>query len=293
MKIRSLLLVTCLSLVSTVNGHAAIVSGYGAVADLGTYDSCASICLRPGGLDDQVIDGGELATSASAAIDNGTAASFGSAAFTGDVFSPVLRAWSASPPGSDNASDAIVTAVQAWTYLGSTPQDYSISLSMSGTIIERDSSAEGSIEGRAAVYLFPNATFGTDFSSFILEEVAGSGELLDHAQMFLLPNLDLSSDLLEFTAKPGDEFFIWMQLETKSERGATVDALSTYEMSFSAGDRSLLRETVRATVPAPLSLWLLGAGLAGVCAFRSRPGSIAGTTDRRQCTIVKPVRLIA
>lgn len=258
-------LTTILSLSVFANAHAVIISGYGAVADVGTYDDCGVICLRPGGLNDQIVNGGEFATSASAAIDNGTATSSASVSFTGDVFSPVLTARSQSPDGSDNASDAIATAVQAWTYTGSTAQSYSVDLSLSGMITEPNSSSEGIIEGKAAVYLFPNATFGTNFSSFILEEVAGLGTLLDQEQMFLTPFIDLSTAALDFTANPGDDIFIWMQLETKSERGAVVDATSTFKMSFSAGNTTLLDETITpASVPLPSSLWLLGAGLAGL-----------------------------
>jgi hypothetical protein len=277
MNIRPTILATFLCLPVFGSAHAEIISGYGAVADTGTYGSCAVICLRPGGLNDQIVNGGEFATSASASINNSTATSFGSASFTGDVFSPVLNSWSGSPEGSNSASDAIVTAVQAWTYTGPTTQDFSIDLSLSGSITEPPGgSAEGSIEGRAAVYLFPNATFGTDFSSFILEEVANLGTLLDSEQLFLLPALDLSSGTLDFVADPGDELYVWMQLETKSERGAIVDAQNTFEMAFAAGDTSLLEETITpdspTPVPAPPTLWLIGIGVAGICAARRHLG---------------------
>jgi hypothetical protein len=272
-----IILATFLCLASLGSVHAAIISGYGAVADVGTYDSCAVICLRPGGLNGQIVNGSEFATSASAIIDNGTATSSGAVMFTGDVFSPALSSRSDSPAGSDNASDALVTAVQAWTYVGASSQAYSIDLSLSGSIDEPDSSADGSIEGRAAVYLYPNAGFSTNFSSFIFEEVASLGTLLDVEQLFLLPTLDLSSGVLDFVANPGDELYVWMQLETKSERGAIVDAQNTFEMAFAAGDTALLEETINPTssptpVPTPPILWLMGIGFAVMYAVRRHLG---------------------
>ena len=265
MKRCATIITTILCLSTFANAHAAIISGYGAVADVGTYDDCGVICLRPGGLNDQIVNGGEFATSASAVINNGTATSSASVSFTGDIFSPVLTARSESPVGSNNASDAIATAVQGWTYTGGTAEDYSINLALSGSINRLTGTAEGIIEGRAAVYLFPDATFDTNFSSFIFEEVPGRGTLLDQDQMFLTPFLDLRNATLDFTANPGDDIFIWMQLETKSERGAIVDATSTFEMSFSDGNTALLDETITtATVPLPATLWLFGAGLVGL-----------------------------
>ena len=238
-------LAALLCLASFGSAHAAIISGYGAVADVGTYDSCAVICLRP---------------------------SSGSVMFTGDVFSPVLSSRSESPAGSSTAGDAIVTAVQAWTYLGAASQAYSIDLSLTGSIDEPDGRAEGGIEGRAAVYLYPNARFSTDFSTFLFEEVANLGTLLGVEQLFLSPTLDLSSGVLDFVANPGDELYVWMQLETKSERGAIVDAQNTFKMAFAAGDTSLLEQTISPTspapVPAPPILWLLGIGFAGIFAVR-------------------------
>lgn len=256
------------------NAHSAIVSGYGAVADVGTFDDCAAFCLRPGGLNDQVVNGGEFASAASAAIDNATATSTASVEFTGDVFGPVLRARSESPVGSNDAADALATAIQAWTYTGGAAQDYAIEIALSGAITEPDGSAEGSIEGRAAVYLFDNATFGTNFSSFILEEVALSGTLLATEQLFLTPALDLRSGMLNFTLNPGDEVFVWLQLQTKSERGAIVDAQSTFDMSFTSGDTSALQATITpgASVPVPIppALWLVVPGLAAMGASRRR-----------------------
>ena len=268
MKRHAIIITTILCLAAFANARAAIISGYGAVADVGTYDSCSVLCLRPGGLNDQIVDGGEFATSASADIDNGTGTSSASVSFTGALFSPLLRASSESLAGSNNASDAIATAVQGWTYTGAGAQAYSIDLALSGTITEPDGRAEGSIEGRAAVYLFDNASFGTNYSSFILEEVAGLGTLFDREQLFLTSFLDLSSGTLDFIANPGDDIFVWMQLETKSERGAVVDATGTFEMSFASGDTALLEETISTgttePVPLPASIWLFGIGIASL-----------------------------
>ena len=39
---------------SAAAAQSGITSGYGAIADIGFFDSCATICLRPGGLDEAV-----------------------------------------------------------------------------------------------------------------------------------------------------------------------------------------------------------------------------------------------
>ena len=129
--------------------QSAINSGYGAVADVGTYDSCAVLCLRPGGLNDQIVNGGEFASSASATIDNGVALGFASATFQGDAFSPLLRSRAESPFGDVTAGDGIATAVQGYTYTGGTGQNFSVQVSLTGTIDESSPGSEGSIEGRA------------------------------------------------------------------------------------------------------------------------------------------------
>lgn len=250
---------TALCLLTFNNAQSAIISGYGALADVGTYDSCAVLCLRPGGLDFQVLNGGEFASFATAGINNSSGTSSASVQFTGNVFSPVLRAQSSSPSGT-TASDAIATGVQAWTYTGTNAQTFSIDASLTGTISEPTSSAEGAIEGRIAAYLYDNASFGTNYSSFILEEVALTGTLLDNDQSFLTPSLDARTASITFTLNPGDEVYIWMQLETKSERGAIVDASGTFLMDFSGGDTALLQETISA-VPVPPALWLFASGL--------------------------------
>jgi hypothetical protein len=245
-------------LLPVCSAQAAINSGYGAVADVGTYDSCAVLCLRPGGLNDQIFNGGEFTSSASATIDNGTAFGFASALFQGDVFSPLLRSRAESPLGDVTAGDGIATAVQGYTYMGAAAQDFSIFVSLSGTIDEPNTSSEGSIEGRAAVYSHPDAPFGTNYSSFIFEEIPSGGVLLANEQLFLNPSLDLSAATLNFTLNPGDEVYVWMQLETKSERGAIVNALNTFSMTFTAGDTATLQATV---VPEPASMWLFWSGL--------------------------------
>ncbi|MEM6574650.1 MAG: hypothetical protein AAF736_10290, partial [Pseudomonadota bacterium] len=61
---------------------------------------------------------------------------------------------------------------------------------------------------------------------------------------FLLPTLDLSEETLEFTLNPGDEVYVFMQLESKSERGAVVDATNTFGVSFVAGDAAMLSPTI-------------------------------------------------
>jgi hypothetical protein len=245
-------------LLPVCSAQAVINSGYGAVADVGTYDSCASLCFRPGSLNDQTLSGGEFASSASATIDNGTAFGFASALFQGDVFSPLLRSRAESPVGDVTAGDGIATAVQGYTYMGEVAQDFSILVSLSGAIDEPNASSEGSIEGRAAVYRHANAPFGTNYSSFILEEIASGGDLLANEQLFLTTSIDLSTATLDFTLNPGDEVYVWMQLETKSERGAIVDALNTFSMTFAAGDTATLQATV---VPEPASMWLFWSGL--------------------------------
>ena len=257
-KIRFSAILILIVLLPVCSAQAAIDSGYGAVADVGTYDSCAVLCLRPGGLNDQIFNGGEFASSASATINNGTAVGFASASFQGDVFSPLLRSRAESPLGDVTAGDGIATAVQGYTYMGEAAQDFSILVSLSGAIDEPNSSSEGSIEGRAAVYRHANAPFGTNYSSFILEEIALSGDLLANDQLFLTTSIDLSTATLDFTLNPGDEVYVWMQLETKSERGAIVDALNTFSMTFAAGDTATLQATV---VPEPASMWLFWSGL--------------------------------
>ena len=86
--------------------------------------------------------------------------------------------------------------------------------------------------------------------------------------LFLTSFLDLSSGTLDFIANPGDDIFVWMQLETKSERGAVVDATGTFEMSFASGDTALLEETISTgttePVPLPASIWLFGIGIASL-----------------------------
>jgi hypothetical protein len=264
-------------LLPVCSAQAAINSGYGAVADVGTYDSCAVLCLRPGGLNDEILDGGEFAGSASATIDNDTAFGFASASFQGDVFSPLLRSRAESPLG-DTAGDGIATAVQGYTYMGAAAQDFSILVSLSGTIVEPDPSSggsEGSIEGRAAVYSHPDAPFGTNYSSFIFEEIPSGGVLLANEQLFLTTSIDLSAATLDFTLSPGDEVYVWMQLETKSERGAIVNALNTFGMAFTAGDTATLQATV---VPEPTSVWLFLTGLIAL-GFAERSSRLATRRD--------------
>jgi hypothetical protein len=262
-------------LLPVCSAQAAINSGYGAVADVGTYNSCADLCLRPGGLNDQIFNGGEFASSASATIDNGTAFGFASALFQGDVFSPLLRSRAESPVGDVTAGDGIATAVQGYTYMGAAAQDFSILVSLSGTIDEPNVSSEGSIKGRAAVYSHPNAPFGTNYSSFIFEEIPSGGVLLANEQLFLTTNIDLSTATLDFTLNVGDEVYVWMQLETKSERGATVNALNTFSMTFTAGDTATLQATV---VPEPTSVWLLWTGLMAL-GFAGRSSRLATTRN--------------
>lgn len=222
-----------------------ITSGYGAIADIGFFDSCATICLRPGGLDDQQVNGGEFFENAAASLFNsGTENGFGSATFTGDAFSPLLRARARSTLDDNNAVDAIVTAIQGYTFMGASPETFTVLASLTGTVDQPDNRAEGVIRGRIAVYVYENATFSTDFATFIFEEVAGEGEVLDQAQLFLLPTLDLSEETLEFTLNPGDEVYVFMQLESKSERGAVVDATNTFGVSFVAGDAAMLSPTI-------------------------------------------------
>lgn len=260
-KIRFSAIPTLIVLLPVCSAQAAIDSGYGAVADVGTYDSCPVLCLRPGGLTNQILNGGEFASSASATIDNDTAFGFASAMFQGDVFSPLLRSRAESPVGDDTAGDGIATAVQGYTYMGAAAQAFSILVSLSGTIDEPDASSggsEGIIEGRAAVYSHPDAPFGTNYSSFIFEEIPSGGEVLANEQLFLTTSLDLSAATLDFTLNPGDEVYVWMQLETKSERGAIVNALNTFSMTFAAGDTATLQATV---VPEPASVWLFWSGL--------------------------------
>lgn len=281
-KIRFSTILLLIVLLPVCSAQAAIDSGYGAVADAGTYDSCAVLCLRPGGLNDQVLNGGEFANSASATIDNGTAFGYASALFQGDVFSPLLQSRAESPLGDVTAGDGIATAVQGYTYMGAAAQDFSILVSLSGTIDEPNTSSEGSIEGRAAVYRYPNAPFGTNYSSFILEEIALGGDLLANEQLFLTMSIDLSSATLDFTLNPGDEVYVWMQLETKSERGAIVNALHTFSMTFTAGDTATLQATV---VPEPTSMWLLWTGLITLgCAGRSSRSPTTGTWLRGRTT---------
>jgi len=271
-RIRFSVITILIVLLPVCSAQAAIDSGYGAVADVGTYDSCAVLCLRPGGLNDQIFNGGEFTTSASATIDNGTAFGFASAMFQGDVFSPLLRSRAESPLGDTTAGDGIATAVQGYTYMGAAAQNFSIQVSLSGTIDEPNASSEGSIEGRAAVYSHPDAPFGTNYSSFISEEIASGGDLLANEQLFLTTSLDLSSATLDFTLNPGDEVYVWMQLETKSERGAIVNALNTFSMTFTAGDTASLQATV---VPEPASVWLFWTGLIalGFAGRSSRPAT--------------------
>ena len=260
-------LTTALCLSTFGNAHAAITSGYGALADVGTYDSCATICLRPGGLDFQVLNGGEFLPFATAGIDNASGTSFANAAFTGDVFSPILRASSSSPIGT-TASDAQATAIQAWTYTGAGPQDYSIVATLSGTVTEPTSSAEGLIRGDIAAYLYEDATFiNTGIGTFLGEVVPGEGTLLARDTSFLTPGLDLRTATLDFTLNPGDEVYLFMRLETKSERGAVVDATGTFLMEFTGGDTSELTETV---VPIPAAVWLFGSGLLGLIGLARR-----------------------
>ena len=269
---------TILTILAPVSSaEAQINRGYGAVADVGTYDSCAVLCLRPGGLNDQVVNGGEFASSASATIDNGTALGFASATFQGDVFSPLLQSRAESPFGDVTAGDGIATAVQGYAHTGATGQDFSIQVSLTGTIDESSPGSEGSIECRAAVYRYPNAPFGTNYSSFIFEEVASGGELLANEQLFLTTNIDLSSETLDFTLNPGDEVYVWMQLETKSERGAIVNALNTFSMTFTAGDTANLQATV---VPEPNSMALFWTSLT-VLGFGARSNRTFAARSRR------------
>ncbi|MEM9529411.1 MAG: hypothetical protein AAGA23_00690 [Pseudomonadota bacterium] len=239
MLLRPAFLLLCLAPVPVT--QASITSGFGAVADVGFFDDCRTLCLRPGGLTDQTVNGGEFSTGTAITLTyNPAQRGFAAASFTGDVFSPVLRSSSRTPVDAGNAIDAIATAVQGYTYLGAAPADYSVQVSLSGTVAQPASNSEGVIRGRAAVYRYENARFSTDFSSFILEEVASEGEVLATAQLFLLPTLDLSQGTLDFTLNPGDEVYVWMQLSTKSERGAVVDATNTFDLTFTAGDVSML-----------------------------------------------------
>ncbi len=245
MKHRPHFTLALLLLSSVALAQGGITSGYGAIADVGFYDSCATICLRPGGLDDQRVDGGEFFENAAADLFNsGTENAFGSASFNGDAFSPLLRARARSPLDDNNAVDAIVTAIQGYTFMGASPETFTILASLTGTVDQPDNRAEGVIRGRIAVYRYENATFSTDFATFIFEEVAGEGEVIDQAQLFLLPTLDLSEDTLEFTLNPGDEVYVFMQLESKSERGAVVDATNTFGVSFTSGDSAMLSPVV-------------------------------------------------
>lgn len=65
--------------------------------------------------------------------------------------------------GVNNASDALATFIHGYTHTG--PADtFTIDVSLTGTVALPDPAADGLIRGDIAIYLFPDATSGTDFS---------------------------------------------------------------------------------------------------------------------------------
>jgi hypothetical protein len=256
------------TLLSSVCADAAITSGYGAAAEARTFPNCAVLCPGPAGTDETNFAGGEFATGATATVDNSTATGFASVSFTGDAFTPLLRAAATSPVTGSTAGDGKATAIQSYTFTGTAPMDFSIFAELHGTILEPDGNSEAKIEGRVAVYIWDNAEFATDYSSFIFETVPLSGgEVLANKQLFLNPSLDLSSATLDFTLNPGDEAYVFAQLFAKGERGGSANAINTFDMSFTAGDTATLQAMI-APVPLPGPLWLLGSALLMIASSR-------------------------
>ena len=244
---------------------AAIISGYGAFAEVRTCQNEVIGCPGPGGTDETVTVGGEFTTSANVTTssDNKTGTSMASVAFTNDVFTPRLKAFASTDALSSNAAEGVALAIQSWTYQGDAQADFSISIQLDGNL---DSTAPGSdaeIRADIAAYVWDDAEFFTGefgLATFLGELLpGGGGTLLDRDTLFLSPTLTIDTATFDFLVNPGDQLYVLAQLEAKSERGGIADASSTLEVRFTGGNTDLLDAVIQPQgfVPAPATTLLL------------------------------------
>ncbi|MBT8446457.1 MAG: hypothetical protein KJO38_04865 [Gammaproteobacteria bacterium] len=258
-----ILTIAALSLAG-INAHAGI-GGYGAVAEARTFDDCSFICSPPGGVDASATPaGGEFATSALVDFTSSSGRGFAEAAFTGDVFTPLLRALGSSPAGQTTGGEGIATAIQRWAFTGASPEDFSVTVTVDADFTLPNANSDVEARGRFAVYTLSDPIFTSDYSTGVLEEIQGpandQGALFETGQVsdspFFAPGSGFDTETVNFTLNPGDVVYVFAQLAAKGENGGISDATSTLTVTFGPGDPvQLLSATV---VPVPAAVWLFG-----------------------------------
>ncbi len=252
-----IVIIAALSL-TTVHVHAA-TTGYGAVAEARTFDDCSFICSPPGGVDASAVPaGGELATSALVDFTSSSGRGFAEAAFTGDVFAPLLRALGSSPAGQTTGGEGIATAIQRYEFTGAAPEDFSITVTVDADFSLPNANSDVEARGRLAVYTLVDPIFTTDFSTGVLESIQvpadEQGAVFEVGQVsdnpFFAPGSGFDTDTVNFTLNPGDVLYVFAQLTAKGENGGVADATSTLTVTFGPTDPVQLLAPSVVPVPA-------------------------------------------
>jgi hypothetical protein len=192
-----------------------------------------------------------------------------SAAFASGSFLPVLRARSAgleeigTHPGFSslccyvNYGSAIAQGVQYYSYLGASPQSYSLTFNVDGVIT---AGAFGNISGSLLVSDGIPDAFG--------ELPFGNALGFDQA-IFGGNGAWNATRTISFTVNPGEGFYVVGSLfaSVSPFGNGDADAANTFRVAFTDGDVSMLAATLNVAtdpatvVPEPSTVVMLAAGM--------------------------------
>lgn len=246
------------------------------------YLPCATLaCSGAYGNWNSYMNGGPGSVAAAGSAIGGPNANlsvFSTATFGSGNSLPVLRAYAdgrvevgAHPNFSSTCcyvtyGTALARAAQYYTFLGTSPQNYSITFFVDGVIT---AGQFGGITGSLAIANGIPDAFG--------ELPYGDNLAVDNLT-FGGSGVWAGSRTVSFTMNPGDNFYVLASLFAQVDPfgDGWSDAANTMTASFTAGDVSLLTPTIQGVVPPstvvpePSTMLLLATGLFAVAAIRRK-----------------------
>lgn len=246
------------------------------------YLPCATLsCSGANGNWNTYTNGGPGAHTASGSAVGGPNSNLyaaSTAAFSQGSYLPILRASAqgmvevGTHPGfSSNCcyvsyGTAMARGAQYYSFLGASPQMYSITFNVDGLIT---AGAYGGISGTLAVANGIPDAFG--------ELPYGDNLAIDHIT-FGGNGFWADSRTVSFTMNPGDNFYVLASLFAQVDPfgDGWADAMNTMTASFTAGDVNLLTPTIltgvppATVVPEPSTIALMATGLVAVAIVRRR-----------------------
>ncbi|MCW1921758.1 PEP-CTERM sorting domain-containing protein [Luteolibacter arcticus] len=288
---RSLVLSAALLAALLEHGHAQTLT-----PDWGMAASAQVAGLRNGGLSFipyNTVDGhggfGANADTATVTESRGTATAAGQFGTTGDIGLPTLSASATSNPGTNSAA-GWVTAIDAYTYLGSGPKTFFLDVVLDGSFTDAGGFTEGfagsvsiwseTPRGEADPLPAPDAYFPAYLerfgpTSYQYHEAGGEVTYLLLAGTELsaggiTPDDDAFTGTLSWTMNPGDTVHLGARLA--AEAYGTNASQSIGSLTMALRDTAGLSAASAAAVPEPSAVLLGSIGLAGLLVIRRGKG---------------------